>query len=158
MAASFQNEDLNLSSSGDRERSPGRLTLTGSASSAPGPGRSPADPDRDAKLDRIEYVTGHDPDRCFAFDQFGPLSIRPVHGSAWAERQRPVRLPATYHQIHGVRCFRGCSVGDDQLWARGRTGGHGVIGAQTGGRGTGTPASAPARDFTGAIGPPGARP
>jgi hypothetical protein len=99
-------------------------------------------------------VTGHDPDRCFAFDQFGPLSIRPVHGSAWAERQRPVRLPATYHQIHGIRCFRGCSVGDDQLWARGRTGGHGVIGAQTGGRGTGTPASAPARDFTGAIGPP----
>jgi len=33
------------------------------------------DPDRDAKLDRIEYVTSHYPDRCFAFDQFGPLSI-----------------------------------------------------------------------------------
>jgi transposase len=40
-----------------------------------------ADPDRDAKLDRIEYVTSTCPDRCFAFDQFGPLSIRPVHGA-----------------------------------------------------------------------------
>ena len=68
--------------------------LTGSASSAPGPGRSP--PTRDAKLDRIEYVTSHYPDRCFAFDQLGPLSIPPVHGRAWAERKRPVRLPATY--------------------------------------------------------------
>src|SRR5262249_45218670 len=37
------------------------------------------DPDRDAKLDRIEYVTSHYPDRCFGFDQFGPLSIRPCH-------------------------------------------------------------------------------
>ena len=31
------------------------------------------DPDKDAKLDRIEYVTSHFPMRCFAFDQFGPL-------------------------------------------------------------------------------------
>jgi transposase len=36
------------------------------------------DPQRDAKPDRIEYVTSHFPDRCFAFDQFGPLSIRPA--------------------------------------------------------------------------------
>ncbi len=35
------------------------------------------DPDKDAKLDRIEHVTTHFPGRCFAFDQFGPLSIRP---------------------------------------------------------------------------------
>ncbi len=71
-------------------------------------------------------------------------------------RERPVRLPATYHRTHGVRYFHGCcSVGSDQLWAGGRTGGHGVIRAQTGGRGTGKSASAPARDFTGAIGPPG---
>jgi len=33
------------------------------------------DPDKDAKLDRIEEVTSRFPDRCFAFDQFGPLSI-----------------------------------------------------------------------------------
>ncbi len=75
------------------------------------------DRDRDAKLDRIEYVTSHYPDRCFAFDQFGPLSIRPCHGSAWAPRKRPVRLRATYHRRHGVRYFHGCyCVGDDRLW------------------------------------------
>jgi hypothetical protein len=34
-------------------------------------------PNFDAKLDRIEEVTSRFPDRCFAFDQFGPLSIRP---------------------------------------------------------------------------------
>ena len=76
-----------------------------------------ADPDRDAKLDRIEHVTSHFLDRCFAFDQFGPLSIRPVHGASWAPRHRPARLPATYHRTHGIRYFHGCyCLGDDQLW------------------------------------------
>src|SRR5271165_2607992 len=56
------------------------------------------DPDRDAKLDRIEYVTSAYPDRCFAFDQFGPLSIRPCHGVCRAPRKRPVRLRATYRR------------------------------------------------------------
>ena len=75
------------------------------------------DPDKDAKLDRIEYVTSHYPDRCFAFDQFGPLSIRPCHGVGWAPRKHPARLRATYHRRHGIRYFHGCySLGDDQLW------------------------------------------
>jgi hypothetical protein len=75
------------------------------------------DPDRDAKLDRIDYVTSAYPDRCFAFDQFGPLSIRPCHGTCWAPRKRPARLRATYHRTHGIRYFHGCySLGDDQLW------------------------------------------
>ena len=75
------------------------------------------DPDRDAKLDRIEYVTSHYPDRCFGFDQFGPLSIRPCHGACWAPRKRPARLRATYHRTHGIRYFHGCyCVGNDQLW------------------------------------------
>ena len=39
------------------------------------------DPDFEAKLNRIEEVTTRFPDRCFAFDQFGPLAIRPHHGS-----------------------------------------------------------------------------
>ncbi|MBB6349508.1 hypothetical protein ACWGH8_24170 [Nonomuraea muscovyensis] len=39
----------------------------------------------DAKLDRIEEVTGRFPNRCFAFDQFGLLSIRPVQGAGWAD-------------------------------------------------------------------------
>jgi len=75
------------------------------------------DPEREAKLDRIEQVTTQHPDRCFAFDQFGPLSIRPCHGSSWAGEKHPDRLPATYHRTHGIRYFHGCySLGDDQLW------------------------------------------
>jgi transposase len=90
------------------------------------------DPQRDAKLDRIEYVTSNFPDRCFAFDQFGPLSIRPVHGSSWAPRKRPARLPATYHRTHGVRYFHGCySLADDRLWGvnRERKGGDHTLAA-----------------------------
>jgi len=75
------------------------------------------DPDRDAKLDRIEYVTSACPDRCFASGQFGPLPVRPCHGVCRAPRKRPVRLRATYHRTHGIRYFHGCyCVGDDQLW------------------------------------------
>lgn len=75
------------------------------------------DPDRDAKLDRIEEILEHHPDRCFAFDEFGPLAIRPVGGSAWAPKGRPQRQPANYHKLHGVRQFHGCySIGDDTLW------------------------------------------
>src|SRR5512144_963037 len=80
------------------------------------------DPDKDAKLDRIEEVTSRFPDRCFAFDQFGPLSIRPCHGSCWAPRGKPNRLPATYRRTHGIRYFHGCyCLGDDQLWGVTRT-------------------------------------
>jgi transposase len=61
------------------------------------------DPDRDAKLDRIEQVLEQFPDRVFAFDEFGPLGIRPTVGSCWAEQGRPERHPATYHRTHGVR-------------------------------------------------------
>ena len=75
------------------------------------------DPEREAKLDRIERVTIQHPDRCFAFDQFGPLSIRPCHGSSWAGEKHPDRLPATYHRTHGIRYFHGCySLGADRLW------------------------------------------
>src|SRR4051812_32608743 len=84
------------------------------------------DPDKDRKLDRIEEVIRRFPDRCFAFDQFGPLSIRPCHGTTWAPECKPARLPATYHRTHGIRYFHGCySLGDDQLWgvSRRRKGG-----------------------------------
>src|SRR3954451_8563411 len=75
------------------------------------------DPDFDAKLDRIEEVTAKFPQRCFAFDQFGPLSIRPHHGRGGAPRSHPDRLPATYTRTHGIRYFPGCySFADDQLW------------------------------------------
>ena len=56
-------------------------------------------------------------DRCFAFDQFGPLSIRPCHGTCWAVHKHPDRLPATYHRTHGIRYFHGCyDVSQDRLW------------------------------------------
>lgn len=75
------------------------------------------DPNRDAKLDRIEHVLDHYPDRCFAFDEFGPLAIRPVGGRAYAPAGRPQRQPANYHRTHGARQFHGCySIGDDELW------------------------------------------
>ena len=75
------------------------------------------DPAKDAKLDRIEEVMSRFPDRVFAFDQFGPLSIRPCHGTCWAGTKHPDRLPATYHRYHGVRYFHGCyDLARDQLW------------------------------------------
>ncbi|MGW3626717.1 IS630 family transposase [Streptomyces sp. NPDC000880] len=75
------------------------------------------DLDFDAKLDRIEYAIYERPERTFAFDEFGPLGIRPTAGSCWAKQGRPDRLPATYHRTHGVTYFHGCySVGDDTLW------------------------------------------
>jgi hypothetical protein len=75
------------------------------------------DPDFDVKLDRIEEVTTRFPQRCFAFDQFGPLSIRPHHGGGLAPRKHPDRLPATYKRTHGIRYFHGCySFADDRLW------------------------------------------
>jgi len=33
------------------------------------------------------------PNRCFAFDQFGPLSIRPHHGVAWTRHTKPTGYP-----------------------------------------------------------------
>src|SRR3954449_9692301 len=36
------------------------------------------DPDKDRKLDRIEQVTRRFPNRCFAFDQFGPCRYGPA--------------------------------------------------------------------------------
>ena len=75
------------------------------------------DPDRDTKLDRIDDVLHNHPERTFAFDEFGPLTIRPIGGACWAPASRPQRQPANYHKLHGVRQFHGCySVGDDHLW------------------------------------------
>ncbi|WP_442816025.1 hypothetical protein [Streptomyces sp. NBC_01205] len=69
------------------------------------------------ELARIEYAINERPDRTFAFDEFGPLGIRPTAGSYWAERGRPDRLPATFRRTHGITYFHGCySVGDDQMW------------------------------------------
>lgn len=75
------------------------------------------DPDKEAKLDRIEEVIMNFPDRTFAFDEFGPLAVHPIGGCCWAAQKRPQRLRANYHKHCGVRQFHACySVGDDRLW------------------------------------------
>lgn len=75
------------------------------------------DPDKEAKLDRIEEVLDRHPDRVFAFDEFGPLAVHPVNGCCWAARKKPQRLRANYHKHCGVRQFHACySVGDDTMW------------------------------------------
>ena len=75
------------------------------------------DPERDAKLDRIEHVMEHDLDRCFAFDEFGPLAIHPIGGCCWAAKKTPQRLRANYHKRCGVRQFHAVyCLGDDTMW------------------------------------------
>lgn len=63
------------------------------------------DPERETELDRIEHILDRFPDRWFAFDEFGPLGIRPTTGSGWIEQGHPERLFVTYHRTLGVRYF-----------------------------------------------------
>src|SRR5699024_9906013 len=58
------------------------------------------DPEADAKLDRIEHVMERLADRVFAFDEFGPLGIRPTAGTGWARKSMPDRIAATYRRTH----------------------------------------------------------
>ena len=56
------------------------------------------------------------------FDEFGPIELRPAHGSVWAKRNKVDRLPATYRRPHGVRHFLAFyDVRQDQLWGYIRT-------------------------------------
>ena len=59
------------------------------------------DPAKEAKLAAIEDALEHRTEANFAFDEFGPLGIRPVAGAGWAPTGHPRRLPATYHRTHG---------------------------------------------------------
>jgi hypothetical protein len=43
------------------------------------------DPEKDAELDRIEKVTSNFPNRCFAFNQFGSLSVPDIVGASQAQ-------------------------------------------------------------------------
>ncbi|WP_307847359.1 helix-turn-helix domain-containing protein [Micromonospora sp. D93] len=60
------------------------------------------DPDRDAKLARIEYVSSSFPQRVFAFDEFGPLLIRPVTHPADPAEQRCPGLSIRWAQALGA--------------------------------------------------------
>lgn len=75
------------------------------------------DPLKEDKLARIDDLLEHHRDRTFAFDEFGPLSIKPVKGNCWSEKKKPQRLPANYHKLQGTRQLYACySLGDDELW------------------------------------------
>jgi transposase len=77
------------------------------------------DPNREHKLARIEHLLEHERERTFAFDEFGPLAIKPEGGRCWAERSKPQRLRANYHKPHGTRqLFAFYSVGADRLYGR----------------------------------------
>jgi len=77
------------------------------------------DPHREEKLARIDYLLEHDRGRTFAFDEFGPLTVRPEGGNCWAQASRPQRLRANYHKPHGTRqLFAFYAVGTDRLYGR----------------------------------------
>ncbi|MFJ4651023.1 hypothetical protein ACIP5Y_07095 [Nocardia sp. NPDC088792] len=56
-------------------------------------------------------------DRCFAFDRFGPISIRPVHGTVDATRQTAT-IARPLSATNGISSyFHGCyGLGKDRLW------------------------------------------
>jgi transposase len=77
------------------------------------------DPLREEKLARIEWLLEHERETTFAFDEFGPLAVKPEGGSCWAEKSRPQRLRANYHKPHGTRqLFAWYSIGNDRLYGR----------------------------------------
>jgi hypothetical protein len=64
------------------------------------------DPDYEAKTARILQLKAAPPadgGHVIAFDQMGPISLKPTAGSGWAVRKRPERQRATYHKRHGTR-------------------------------------------------------
>lgn len=63
------------------------------------------DPRFVAKRRRIRRLYKNPPadGRVVCLDEFGPLNIQPHHGSCWARKKHPDRIPATYSRTHGVR-------------------------------------------------------
>ena len=41
------------------------------------------------------------------FDEWGPLEIKPIGGVAWAPRNQPQRMRATYRRLKGTEQFFG---------------------------------------------------
>lgn len=82
------------------------------------------DPDFEAKQKRLEHlyeraVKGTLDGVVVSFDEHGPVQPIPKAGRAWAESEKPKRIPANYRKPHGVRFFFGAyDVGKDQLTGR----------------------------------------
>lgn len=68
------------------------------------------DADYESKAARVlELRAAPPPDggAVIAFDQMGPINLRPMAGTGWAMRKRPERQRATYNRRHGVRYVMG---------------------------------------------------
>jgi hypothetical protein len=80
------------------------------------------DPDYEPKAARIlELKAGPPPDggHVIAFDQMGPISLRPTAGAGWAPIGRPERQRATYNKRQGTRyVFGGYDLHEDRLRVR----------------------------------------
>jgi transposase len=80
------------------------------------------DPDYEAKAARVldlRAAAPSDGGHVIAFDQMGPISLRPMAGAGWAPLGRPERQRATYHRRHGTRYVMGAyDVHDDRLRVR----------------------------------------
>src|SRR3982751_6366756 len=80
------------------------------------------DPDYEPKAARIlelKAARPRDGGHVIAFDQMGPISLRPTAGGGWARRGRPERQRATYHRHHGTRyVFGAYDVHHDRLRVR----------------------------------------
>jgi len=80
------------------------------------------DPDYEAKAARVLALRAQPPPdggTVVAFDQMGPISLRPIAGAGWAPVGRPERQRATYHRRHGIRYVMGAyDVHADRLRVR----------------------------------------
>jgi transposase len=79
------------------------------------------DPDYEAKTARVLSLTHEQPADgvVIAFDQMGPISLRPTPGGGWAPRGRPERQRADYNRRHGTRyVFGAYDVHADRLRVR----------------------------------------
>jgi transposase len=79
------------------------------------------DPDYEAKAKRVIALRKRAPKDgvVIAFDQMGPHSLRPTHGSGWAPRKRPGRLRGDFSRRHGTRyVFGAYDVHADRLRTR----------------------------------------
>jgi transposase len=80
------------------------------------------DPDYEPKAARIlelKAVAPADGGHVIAFDQMGPISLRPMAGAGWAPRGRPERQRATYHRTLGTRyVFGAYDLHHDRLRVR----------------------------------------
>jgi transposase len=80
------------------------------------------DPDYEAKAARVlelKAAAPADGGHVIAFDQMGPISLKPTAGAGWAHRKRPERQRATYNKLQGTRyVFGAYDLHEDRLRVR----------------------------------------